>query len=132
MTTPTRQSELLRVLNELAAELPQPEWIALVDDNGLIMACIPSDPPVAAERISAMAAASVSLAERVLREVEGGKPRFASLAGSRRQHLTVVLGPDRLLSIGLGPHVPAQETFGALSRKVPELLDVLRRRFHAG
>lgn len=127
----TRQSELLRVLNELAAELPQPEWIALVDDNGLIMACVPNDPPVGAERISAMAAASVSLAERVLREIEGGKARFASLAGSRRQHLTVVLGPDRLLSIGLGPHVPAQETFGALSRKVPELLDVLRRRFHA-
>ncbi len=96
----TRQSELLRVLNELAAELPQPEWIALVDDNGLIMACVPSDPPVGAERISAMAAASVSLAERVLREIEGGKARFASLAGSRRQHLTVVLGPDRPVTGG--------------------------------
>ena len=127
----SRQSELLRVLTELAAELPQPEWIALVDENGLIMACVPPQPPVEPERISAMAATSVMMAERVLKEIDGGKARFASLAGSRRQHLTVVLGPDRLLSIGLGPQVPAQETFGPLSRKVPELMEVLRRRFKA-
>jgi predicted regulator of Ras-like GTPase activity (Roadblock/LC7/MglB family) len=128
----TRQSELLRVLNELAAELPTPEWIALVDENGLIMACIPDNPPVEAARISAMAATSVMMAERVLKEIDGGKARFASLAGSRRQHLTVVLGPDRLLSIGLGPHIAAQETFGPLSRKVPALMEVLRREFKAG
>lgn len=125
----TRQSELLRVLGEMARELPEPEWVGLVDKDGLIVACVPADPPVEAERISAMTAASVMMGNRVLQEIEGGQMRYASIAGSRRQHLTVVVSPDRLLSIGIRPEVPAQATFGPLSRFIPELLRVLRMRF---
>jgi predicted regulator of Ras-like GTPase activity (Roadblock/LC7/MglB family) len=127
----TRQSELMRILTALADELPTPHWVALVDADGLVIACVPPDPEVDADRISAMAAASVLMGEKVLEEVEGGKLRFASVAGSKRQNLTVVLGPDRLLSIGLGPEVPAQATFGPVGRRVPELLRTLQRRFTA-
>lgn len=128
----TRQSELHRVLGLLANDLPKPEWVALVDQNGLIVACVPPEPPVEAERISAMTAASVAMGERVLREIEGGGLRYASIAGSVRQHLTVVLSKDRLLSIGLRPDVPAQATFAPLGRWVPELIRTLQMRFTAG
>jgi predicted regulator of Ras-like GTPase activity (Roadblock/LC7/MglB family) len=124
----TRQSELLRVLGRLADELPKPEWVALVDDNGLIVACVPAEPPIDTERISAMAAASVMLGERVLDELEGGNLRYASVAGSVRQNLMVILSKERLLSIGLRPEVPAQATFGALGRWVPELVRTLMMR----
>lgn len=127
----TRQEELLRVLGELAEELPSPDWVALVDDNGLIVACIPESPVVGQDRISGMTAASVIMAERVLGEIEGGRMRYATVAGSSRQLLTVVLSNDRLLAIGLGPEVPAQATFAALTRKVPEILEVLKRSFVA-
>src|SRR3990170_4678840 len=93
----TRQSELIRVLQSLAAELPNPDWVALVDGNGLIMAGIPDQPVVGEDRISAMAAASMIMADRVLEEIEGGRLRFASIAGARRQLLTVALGAERLL-----------------------------------
>ena len=128
----TRQSELLRVLDQMAKDLPAPEWVALVDDNGLIVACIPDEPAIEQERISAMTAASLIMADRVLGEIEGGQTRYTSIAGSRRQMLTVVLSRDRLLALGLGPEVPAQATFSALTRWVPEILAVLKRSFGAG
>jgi len=69
------------------------------------------------------------MADRVLEEIEGGRLRFASIAGAKRQLLTVALGAERLLSIGLGPEVPAQATFASLTRWVPELIQALKRSF---
>lgn len=61
-----------------------------------------------------------------------GGLRFTSIAGAARQQVTVILGQSRLLSIGIGPEVPAQQTFGPLSRWVPELIKALMRGFGAG
>jgi predicted regulator of Ras-like GTPase activity (Roadblock/LC7/MglB family) len=125
----TRQAELIRVLEQLANELPSPDWVALVDDQGFVMASVPEDLAVDEDRVSAMTAALVSMGERVLQEVEGGDLRYANVSGSKRQYLAVVLSPDRLLSIGLRPGVAAQVTFRPLSRWVPELLKALQRRY---
>src|SRR4030067_94710 len=81
----TRQSELIRVLQSLAAELPNPDWVALVDGKGLIIACIPAQPAVGEDRISAMAAASLLMADRGLEGIGGGGLRFARIAGAKRQ-----------------------------------------------
>ena len=124
----TRQSELQRVLGSLAADLPEAQWVALVDQNGLLVSCYPPEPPVDTDRIAAMTAASAQTAERVLREMDGGKLRFANVTGSSRQHLTVFLSRERLLSIGLGPDVPAQTAIPAMTRWVPELIQVLKKR----
>ena len=124
----TRQSELQRVLGNLAEDLPSAHWVALVDQNGLIVSCVPPEPPVDPDRIAAMTAASAQTAERVLHEVDGGKLRFANITGSARQHLTVFLSRERLLSIGLSPEVAAQATIPPLTRWVPELLQVLKMR----
>jgi predicted regulator of Ras-like GTPase activity (Roadblock/LC7/MglB family) len=125
----TRQSELLRVLGQLSNELPQPHWVALVDSNGLVMSCVPAAPPVHPDTIAAMTAASAQTSQRVLAEVGGGRLRFVSVTGSKRQHVTVLLKGDNLLSIGFGPEVQMQASFAALSRWVPEVLDVLERRY---
>jgi predicted regulator of Ras-like GTPase activity (Roadblock/LC7/MglB family) len=125
----TRESELHRVLGEMAKELSEPDWVALVDHNGLIMACIPEEPAISTDSISAMTAAAVMMGDRVLREIDGGGLRFVSIAGSNRQQVTVILGESRHLSIAIRPEVPAQQTFGPLSRWVPELIKVLTRDF---
>jgi len=125
----TRQSELLEALGQMASELPATDWVALVDDNGLIVACIPESPIVSQDQISAMTAASVIMAERVLDEIDGGHMRFTSIAGANRQMLSVVLSRERVLAIGLGPEVPAQATFAALTRWVPEILQILNKSF---
>ncbi len=125
----TRQSELLRVLGQVANELPQPHWVALVDSNGLVMSCVPTVPAVPADTIAAMTAALAQLGQRSLNEVEGGRMRVVNVTGAKRQQVVVLLKGDHLLSIGLGPDVPAQTTFAPLGRWVPELLEVLDRRF---
>ncbi len=125
----TRQSELLRVLGLLAEELPNPYWVALVDSDGLVVACVPAEPPINPERISAMTAAFVMTSDRVLEEIEGGQYRYASVAGSTLQLLAVQLSEDRFLSIGLGPEIPPRNTFSLLSRRVPELMHALKMRF---
>jgi predicted regulator of Ras-like GTPase activity (Roadblock/LC7/MglB family) len=114
-----------RVLGLLAGGA-DPDWVALVDGDGLIVSCVPPDPPISADRISAMAAASQIMAERILGELEGGPMRYASVAGSLRQHLTVMVKKDHLLSIGLGPDVAASD-LAPLGRWIPEVLRVLRR-----
>jgi|LGVC01.1.fsa_nt_gb predicted regulator of Ras-like GTPase activity (Roadblock/LC7/MglB family) len=125
----TRQSELIRVLETIAAELPDPLWVALVDDDGLLVACVPSQPPVNVDQISAMTAALALTSIRVLVEINAEEFRYSSVAGSERQLLLVALDGKRFLSIGLGPDVVVQTTFRPLSRRVAELLKILKMRF---
>jgi predicted regulator of Ras-like GTPase activity (Roadblock/LC7/MglB family) len=125
----TRQAELQRVLGALAEEIQPAEWVALVDQNGLMVSCVPAEPPVDGDRIAAMAAAATQAAERVLAELDGGGLRMTTVVGARRQQLTVFLGHDRLLSIGLTPEVEAQSIVPPLMRWVPELIQALKRRF---
>ena len=125
----TRQEELERVLGALFGELKKPTWVALVDSNGFIVACFPSDPVVEQERISAMTISAVTTAERVLEEFDGDKFRYMSIVGAARQCMIVMLGKERLLSIGLPPEVQAQSAFGPIRSRIPELLRVLGKRF---
>jgi len=127
----TRQSELIRVLETIAEELPDPLWVALVDDDGLLVACVPSQPPVNVDQISAMTAALALTAIRVLGEIDAEEFRYSSVTGSGRQLLLVALDGKRFLSIGLGPDVVVQTVFRPLSRRVAELLKILKMRFSA-
>lgn len=121
----TRQSELLRVLGHLKEELNNPHWVALIDGRGLVMACVPDEPPVDIERVSAMAAALATSGERVVNEIAGGILRFVCVVGSRRQQLIVFLNMDCVLSLGLEPEISPRSTFKPLARWAPEIMQVL-------
>ena len=125
----TRESELIRVLETMAEELPDPLWVALVDDDGLLVACVPSQPPVNVDQISAMTAALALTGIRVLGEIDAAEFRYSSVTGSERQLLLVALDGKRFLSIGLEPDVVVQTVFRPLSRRVVELLKILKMRF---
>jgi len=127
----TRQSELIRVLETIAGDLPDPLWVALVDDDGLLVACVPSQPPVNVDQISAMTATLALTSLRVLSEIDAEDFRYSSVAGSERQLLLVALDGKRFLSIGLKPGVVVQTAFRPLSRRVAELLKILKMRFSA-
>lgn len=81
------------------------------------------------DQISAMTAALALTALRVLVEINAEEFRYSSVAGSERQLLLVALDGKRFLSIGLGPDVVVQATFRPLSRRVAELLKILKMRF---
>ncbi|MBN1266463.1 MAG: roadblock/LC7 domain-containing protein [Anaerolineales bacterium] len=124
----TRKDELDRVLHRINQEIPDPDWVALVDGDGLIVACVPDLPAVDIDAISAMTAASFTLGQRVLQEVDGGNLRYVIAAGSQRQHICFSIRDGYLLSISLKPEVPAHATFRPLSRWLPNLLAVLQMR----
>jgi predicted regulator of Ras-like GTPase activity (Roadblock/LC7/MglB family) len=125
----TRQEELEGLLGSLFNELQQASWVALVDGNGFIIACFPANPIVEQERISGMTVAAVATAERLLEEFDGEKFRYMSIVGAARQCLIVMLGKERLLSIGLPPGVQPQTSFGPIRSRIPNLIQVLSRRF---
>jgi predicted regulator of Ras-like GTPase activity (Roadblock/LC7/MglB family) len=125
----TRQDELIRVLSLLAENLNEVKWIALVDRDGLLMACVPADPGVHPEGIAAMTAALSTMGERILGEIDGGRLRYTSVVGSRCHHMTVMLPEGHLLTIGLPPEAQLQKTFRPIRQWIPELLNVLRKRF---
>jgi predicted regulator of Ras-like GTPase activity (Roadblock/LC7/MglB family) len=125
----TRQDELIRILDSLAESLPEVYWIVLVDQDGLVMACIPSKPEVSPESIAAMTAAMATTVERILGELDGGQLRYTSVVGSRRHHVTILLPEGRLLTIGLPPDTSPQKTFQPIRQWIPELLNVLKMRF---
>lgn len=125
----TRQSELEAALSGLAAELPDPHWVALVDPDGLVLASVPAEPAVDPERVSAMTAVAVVMSDRVLQEIEGGRFRYITVAGSKRLQLTVALNKDRLLSVGLNPDIPPHVTFKPLSRWGPKIIEALQTRY---
>lgn len=124
----TRESELMRVLKALEAAMPKAHWIALVDSDGLPLACVPENPPVQIDHISAMSAAAMVTGQRVLDETDGGQLRFTTIAGSKRQVLIVMVDAKRYLAIGLEPDRPSTSTFGTLARWVPEILTIVKKR----
>ena len=125
----TRQSELTRILSAIQSELMSPTWVSLVDDDGLMVASVPEQPPFGSDQIAAMTAAGVMTAKRVLGEFEGGALRFVNFGGSSSQLIIVAVDQKRFLSIGLPPRVSAQSTFGPLSKYVPELLSIIKKRY---
>jgi predicted regulator of Ras-like GTPase activity (Roadblock/LC7/MglB family) len=124
----TRESELLRVLKALEEAMPNVHWIALVDSDGLPLACVPEDPPVKVDQISAMSAAAMLTGQRVLNETDGGQLRFTTIAGAKRQVLIVLLDAKRYLAISLDPDRPSTSIFGVLARWVPEILTIIKKR----
>ena len=125
----TRQSELLRVLGRLKDDLVNPHWVALIDEGGLVLACVPDEPPVDIERVSAMTATLAVSGERVIGEIAGGRLRYVCVAGSQRQQLIVLLSVECVISLGLDPDVSPRSTFKPLARWATEIMQVLQMKF---
>jgi predicted regulator of Ras-like GTPase activity (Roadblock/LC7/MglB family) len=127
----TRESELERLLLELAAELPDPMWAAIIDNDGLLIACVPPQPVISTDQIAAMTVTGMVAAKRIADEIDGGSFRFAAVAGSKRQLIVVAMDGKRFLSLGFKPQVQTHQIFGPLSEKVPEILKTLKMKFSA-
>jgi predicted regulator of Ras-like GTPase activity (Roadblock/LC7/MglB family) len=127
----TRESELERLLIELAGTLPQPLWTAIIDNDGLLIACVPPIPVITTDQIAAMTVTGTIASRRIAGEIEGGSFRFTAIAGSKRQLIVVALDRKRFLSLGFPPQVQTHQIFGPLSEKVPEILQTLKMNFSA-
>ncbi|MCG2787998.1 MAG: hypothetical protein L6461_23165 [Anaerolineae bacterium] len=76
------RAHLERLLAEVALDIPQIEWIALVKSNGMFIGSFPSKPGVETDRISAMSAAMYSLGERIASELNNGNMQYTFAFGT--------------------------------------------------
>jgi predicted regulator of Ras-like GTPase activity (Roadblock/LC7/MglB family) len=60
------------LLADVALDIPQIEWIALVTSNGVFLGSFPSKLGIETDRIFAMSVAMFSLGERIASELRNG------------------------------------------------------------
>ncbi len=127
----SQRVKLNRILNQLAANLPESRWLLLMDKHGRDKASFPdfiTDPA----RISAMSAATMSLGQRVTTELKGGDLRYALFGGTLNLHLIVMLSTDYVLALGLHPGASLDTLLKALKESIMPLLDELKIEIPSG
>ena len=112
--TSFNQSEAERVLARLCQDVPEVQWAALVTTTGLLVSLFPASADLDKHRISTMCAATLSLGERITKELRNGILHFAVLAGSNGTNLVIALNQDYCLSVSLQAEVSLHQAFEKL------------------
>jgi uncharacterized protein len=94
----TRPDQLNAILKQLQQNTPQIEAAALVSVDGLVIAStLPAG--MAEERVAAMSAAMLSLAERITSELERGTFEQVFVRGDSGYVLLLSVGQDAVLTV---------------------------------
>ncbi|MFZ6027613.1 MAG: roadblock/LC7 domain-containing protein [Chloroflexota bacterium] len=104
-------------LARLAADLCDVRLLALLTADGLVRGCWPAS--FDEDRLSAMSAATLSLGERIVKELKLGKLRYALQAGEFGLHLVFMLDGEYGLAMNVRPDVSLDALFAALERCLP-------------
>ena len=121
----SQRATLNQELARLAADLPETRWIVLLSKDGVNKAVFPEFVGET-DRLSAMSAATLSLGERITRELKGGEMRYTLIGGTYNLHLIIALGKDHMLVLGLRPTVSLDSIFKALQASITPLLEELK------
>jgi len=125
--TSFNQSEVERVLAQLCRDVSEVQWAALVTTTGLLVSLFPASTDLDEDRISAMCAATLSLGERITKELKHGILQSAVLAGSNGTNLVIALNQDYCLSVSLHAEASLELAFEKLrssSRALHNLLGI--------
>ena len=99
---PTRAEQTQQILRGLVNNVPDIEGAALVSTDGLVMASVlPSGTDE--DRVSAMAAALLSLGERTAQELTRGELEQVYVKGSNGYVILMQAGTDGVLEAIAGP-----------------------------
>ncbi len=98
MSTPSRADELNELLNQLKSSNPDIEAASIVTTDGLpIASSLP--PGVNEDRVAAMTAAILALAEKAVNELKRGEFQEVYIRGSNGLLLVINAGLEALLTI---------------------------------
>lgn len=119
------RAELLdSILNELNAASPGIEASAIISYDGLMMAtAVPAG--TEEERLSAMAAAMLSLCERALSELDRGQMRQLIIDGSDGLIVLTRAGEDALLLVLTRSNARLGLTLLDIKRSIKDIKDLL-------
>ncbi|MBI5298667.1 MAG: roadblock/LC7 domain-containing protein [Chloroflexi bacterium] len=122
---PSRR-DLERFLAEIALDMPQVEWLALVNMSGTLIASFPAKPRAEADRVTAMSAAMAALGERIASELNNGNLQYTLIAGTREITAMIELNSKYLLTVGLKKDVSIEELLSQMQEtNLPALMKAL-------
>lgn len=116
--------KLEQLLHQMGSELPETNWILLVDKKGRTKAAF-SDFIDDVDRAAAMSAAVHTLGVRVTKELKGGELQYAFFKGTTNDHLIVPLEAKYAISFGLGSSISIDSYLQSIKTSIKPLLQEL-------
>ena len=127
MTRSLDRVHIERLLAEIVHDIPQIQWIALVNGNGDLIGSFPSRPGVGGDKISTMSVAMSSLGERIAAELQNGRLQYTVIAGVDAISVMIALDAKYLLAIGLKKDTSIEEFLRRMEEvNIPILMKMLR------
>jgi predicted regulator of Ras-like GTPase activity (Roadblock/LC7/MglB family) len=107
---------LEQALSEMARGMPDLHWAAVVSVDGVVYAVYDPFGKAEPDRAAAMAAAALSLGERISRELRHGDLTYAVIAGDQRLFITYPIKDALMLALSL----PAEVEVGRVIDKLTQ------------
>ena len=107
---------LEQVLSETARRMPDLDWAAVVSVNGVVHTMYDPFGKTEPDRTSAMAAAALSLGERISRELRHGDLTYAVIAGEQSLFITYPIGDTFVLALSLPAEVEVGRVIEGLTQ----------------
>ena len=121
---PTRADSMQQILRNLATNTPDLEGAAVVSTDGLVVASVlPAGTDE--DRVSAMAAALLSLGERTAGELERGELEQIYVKGGRGYVVLMRAGSENVLEAIAGPAAKLGMVLLDMKRAAQELAKIL-------
>ena len=117
--------QLERLLAQIALNVPETYWVALITSNGRFVSKFPASLTLDNDRITAMSVAAQSLGERISQELKHGALQYTFIAGAERGHLVIVLNKTHSLAVSLRSEASLSHVLEKLQPAFEALLRVL-------
>jgi uncharacterized protein len=118
---PTRAEQMQQILKALVSNTPDVEGSATVSIDGLVLAsALPSGTDE--DRVSAMAAALLSLGERTAQELQRGTLEQIYVKGNAGYIILMQAGPEAVLEVIAGPSAKLGMVLLDMKRAAQEII----------
>ncbi len=118
---PTRAEQMQQILKALVSNTPDVEGSATVSIDGLVLAsALPSGTDE--DRVSAMAAALLSLGERTAQELQRGTLEQIYVKGNAGYIILMQAGPEAVLEVIAGPQAKLGMVLLDMKRAAQEII----------
>jgi predicted regulator of Ras-like GTPase activity (Roadblock/LC7/MglB family) len=119
------EAALEQVLSEIARRMPNLHWAAIVSVKGLVHTIYDPFAKADPDRTSAMAAAALSLGQRISHELRHGGLTYAVIAGDQGLFVTYPIGEAFVLALSLPAEAEVDTAIEALTQARPGFASAL-------
>lgn len=118
--------QLELALANIVGKMSGVKWAALITAGGLLAEAHPDKVASVGDRVAAMGASVLSLAELIASDLDNGDLRYTLIAGKKGGTAILTLSTQYKLVLGLGPTISVDGLLMAISPAAAGLLTLLK------